>query len=132
MFYRHIYSTKNGKYQIIKDNEYYGDFNTLEEALLERDELERLNWDMELICESDIPSENKYLGMSLPPFTHTPKYIQTEVRGRKKRWIIIKHINGKRKRFGRYNSLEEAVHVRDLLLKYDWDKKKVKELLRKK
>lgn len=127
--YHNIYKIRNGKYQIIKSNQYYGAFDKLEDALFERDALESVAWDIDKLCE--LPNkENKYYSVELPSFEHIPRYIQIEKRKNKVKWIIVKRLGTKRKRFGAYDTLEEAEKARDLYMEYDWDKKKVKKLLR--
>lgn len=127
--YHNIYKIRNGKYQIIKDNQYYGAFDKLEDALFERDALESVAWDIDKLCE--LPhKENKYYSVELPSFEHIPRYIQIEKRKNKVKWIIVKRLGTKRKRFGAYDTLEEAEKARDLYMENDWDKKKVKKLLR--
>lgn len=49
--YHNIYKIRNGKYQIIKGNQYYGAFDKLEDALFERDALESVAWDIDKLCE---------------------------------------------------------------------------------
>lgn len=127
--YHNIYKIRNGKYQIIKGNQYYGAFDKLEDALFERDALESVAWNIDKLCE--LPhKENKYYNVELPSFEHIPRYIQIEKRKNKVKWIIVKRLGTKRKRFGAYDTLEEAEKARDLYMEYDWDKKKVKKLLR--
>lgn len=127
--YHNIYKFHDGRYRIIKNNEHYGVFNNLEDALFERDALESVAWDIDKLCE--LPhKENKYYSVELPSFEHIPQYIQIEKRKNKIKWIIVKTLGAKRRRFGAYDSLEEAEKMRDLYIEYDWDKKKVKKLLR--
>ena len=42
--YRYIRPTRTGKYTIVKDNEYYGTYSSLEDAVEERDLLESVGW----------------------------------------------------------------------------------------
>lgn len=128
--YHNIYKKKNGVYRIIKNNQTYGEFDDLADALHERDLLEGVGWDLDLLCDLKTTHENKYKDMDLPPFEHIPKYIQIDTERSKVRFAIIRLEGSKRKRYGRYNSLEEAEKVRDLLIENDWDKKKVKKILR--
>ena len=127
--YHNIYRIRNGTYQIIKGNQYYGAFDKLEDALFERDALESVAWDIDKLCELP-PKENKYYNVELPSFEHIPRYIQIEKRKNKVKWIIVKTLGTKRRRFGAYDTLEEAEKARDLYMEHDWDKKKVKKLLR--
>lgn len=117
-------------YQIIKHNKDYGTFKKLEDALQERDDLEGVAWDIDLLCDLSTPRPNKYQDMDLPPFDHIPKYIQIEKKKNKCKFVIKKRFGVKLKRFGGYDTLEEAEKVRDLLIEHDWDKKKVRKLLR--
>lgn len=128
--YHNIYKRRNGTYQIIRNNESYGHFNNLADALQERDDLESVAWNIDLLCELSTPRPNKYKNMDLPPFDHIPKYIQIEKRKNKCKFVIMKLFGTKRKRFGSYDTLEEAEKVRDLLIEHDWDKKKVRRILR--
>ena len=128
--YHNIYKMNDGNYRIIKNNTQYGTFTKLEDALQERDDLESVAWDIDLVCDLSHPRPNKYENMDLPPFEHIPQYIQIEVRKNKARFVIKKRFGVKLKRFGRYKTLKEAEHVRDLLIEHDWDKKKVKQILR--
>ena len=65
---KYIYPKNNGKYIIIKyfnkKLESFGVFDTLNEAIRERDLLIKCNWDYELVCEVDERINNKtiYLG----------------------------------------------------------------------
>ena len=128
--YHNIYKRKNGKYRVIKHNQIYGEFDNLVDALQERDDLESVAWDIDLLCDLSHPRPNKYENIDLPPFEHIPKYIQIETQKTKVKFVIIKLFGTKRKRFGRYNTLKEAEKVRDLLMENEWDKKKVRKILR--
>lgn len=154
-FYRYIY--KYGKkYWIIKDNEWYTDCKTLEEALYERDRLILVNWDWDLYLQL-AETVNGYIHISLPPFEHKPSYVVTvkehwEVRGkgRKYRYYgtyqsedeakkvariyngriihyplkyrVQRHIDGKNRSFGYYDTLEEAEDRVIELIKNGWIK----------
>lgn len=96
----------------------------------ERDDLESVAWDIDRLCDLSTPRPNKYKDADLPPFDHIPQYIQIEKRKNKCKFVIKRRFGVKLKRFGAYDSLEEAEKVRDLLLENNWDKKKVRELLR--
>lgn len=127
--YHNIYKKRNGSYIIIKNSQSYGIYNKLTDALQERDNLESVGWDMDLLCELPM-KPNTYENIKLPSFEHNPKYIYIETYKKKVKFAIRKRFNGKRKRFGWYDTLEEAEKVRDLLIENDWDKKKVKRILR--
>lgn len=128
--YHNIYKRNNGTYQIIKNNKTYGHYSNLVDALQERDDLESVGWDVDLLCDLSMPRPNKYEGIELPPFEHIPQYIQIEERRNKTKFVVKRRFGTKLKRFGMYNTLEEAEEVRDLLVENDWDKKKVRRILR--
>ena len=128
--YHNIYKRNNGTYQIIKNNKTYGHYNNLVDALQERDDLESVGWDVDLLCDLSMPRPNKYEGIELPPFEHIPQYISIETINNKSKFVIRYLSGSKRKRYGSYTTLEEAEKVRDLLIENDWDKKKVKKILR--
>lgn len=50
---KHIYLTPYDKYVIIKNNEYYGTYDTFEEAERERDLLQKYNWDITEMVEGE-------------------------------------------------------------------------------
>lgn len=72
-FYKYIYENGNS-YEIIKDNESYGNYRKLTDALYERDRLIKSdwNWDDALQLEE---TENYYEKMKLPKFIHPKTYI---------------------------------------------------------
>lgn len=115
-FYRYIHQHHNG-YQILKDNESYGWYDNLPDALYDRDRLEECNWDLEEFVW--LPEkENKYKHMILPPkeLDNWKQYIYPSGSGFK----IQKQINGKRKYFGTYKTLEEAIKRRNELIENGW------------
>ena len=76
-FYKYI--VKNGSnYKIQKDNESYGTYSKLSDALYERDRLIKAdwNWDDSLQLEE---TENHYERMNLPRFIHEFSYIFKKV-----------------------------------------------------
>ena len=102
-FYRYIFETKGG-YRIIHDNEDYGFYEDLADALYERDRLEQVNWDIDLWCEL-VDTPNFYKSIELPTFSKSSgKYI-THI---PERWRVQKKINGKIKYFGSYATREDA------------------------
>lgn len=112
--YDYIYKEKKG-YTIRKNNENYGYYQDIREALFERDRLIQSDWDWEVFVHlPDVP--NGYANVELPPFNKNKSYI-TYV----EYWKIQKRINGKLKVFGTYNSLEEAEKQRDKLIENNWD-----------
>lgn len=72
-FYKYIREHGEG-YQIIKDNETYGTYSKLSDALYERDRLIKANWDWETCVQLE-ESENFYEKMKLPRFIHEYSYI---------------------------------------------------------
>lgn len=72
-FYKYI--SKNGNsYYITKDNENFGSYTKLSDALYERDRLIQANWDWDALME--LPeTENYYERMNLPKFIHEYSYI---------------------------------------------------------
>lgn len=92
------------RYRIIRritanESEYYGSFITLEEAKNVLDLLIKNNWNLEP-CE--------YMGLM---------YIVQDKKG----WKIQKFINGKLKHIKYFENLNDAIKVRDKLVKFDWD-----------
>lgn len=103
-FYRYISKVGNS-YRIVKDNEDYGTFSTLADALYERDRLIAVDWDLDLAME--LPETiNGYIHIDLPPFNHEPTYIHNET----EHWVV--RGKGARQRYyGTYYSKEEAERV---------------------
>ena len=116
-FYRYIYPHHNG-YQISKDNESYGWYDNLPDALYDRDRLESCDWDIEEFVW--LPEEpNKYESMDLPPreIDNIRKYITPHNNG----FRIQKQIDGKQKYFGTYSTLDEAIRKRNELIRNGWE-----------
>lgn len=103
-FYKNIYLI-NRKYYIYKDNESYGGFNTLPEALYERDKLIKCGWDWENYVEAP-ETLNNYIHMELPPFSHEAKFITHE----KEKWMVYGK-GRKYKYYGQYDSKEKANEI---------------------
>lgn len=107
--YHCIYRNKGG-YSIRKSIKgeiiYFGYYDTLDEAVDQRDWFEVNNWDTRLI-------NTKKLKRTKDP---TMRYI-TKHHGK---YEIIKQINGKQRYFGSYNTLREAKHMRKKLIKNNW------------
>lgn len=101
------YNPKYGKYYIqkqIKYQYYYkGLFNTLEEAINERNRLSQLNWDTSLMKKSKKRIETKH-------------YIKTN-----SGYYVKKSIKNKLYNFGRYDTEEEARERVAFLKKHNWD-----------
>ena len=114
-FYRYIYRQGDG-YCIKKNNEYYGEYDKLEEALFDRDRLIQTNWDVSLWLElPDMP--NPYYHIELPPFNHD----MTGITRVSKPYRVQKRINGKVKYFGAYATYDEAKQRRDELISNNWE-----------
>ena len=123
-FFRYI--TKRGKnFEITKDNESYGMYSDVRDALHDRDLLEMVNWDMdEFLAKEDTP--NRYQNIDIPSFDdyiekkEHSKYITFQKKGDGGYYTIQKTINGEMVRFGYYKTFEEAKRRRDVLIAYDW------------
>lgn len=102
-FYRYIVEDGKG-YAIMKNNEKYGSYRTLEDALYERDRLIAVGWDWDLSME--LPeTPNNYKHIELPPFEHS-SYITVD----SEHWVVRE--KGKEQRYrGRYYTEEEAKTV---------------------
>lgn len=106
-FYRHIYQEVDGNgFTIKKNNEKYGTYNTLADALYERDRLIRVDWDVDKWCE--LPDTiNGYIHIDLPPFEHTnASYIALD----KEHWEVRGKGSGYRY-YGTYYDEDEAKYV---------------------
>lgn len=75
-FYRYIFKYNTG-YRILKNNNDYGSYKDVRDALYDRDLLEQLDWDYEALLNYDVNVDNPYYHMELPPFTHKAKHIAT-------------------------------------------------------
>lgn len=117
-FYKYIRRRENGKYQIRKDGESWGDYANIEDALHDRDILIDSDWDMGEFCaRGDV--ENKYYSMDLPDFDYDDyDYITT----RNGEYIIQKRIGKKVKQFGVFDNIEDAIRRRDELIARKWKK----------
>lgn len=117
-FYKYIYKRHNG-YQILKDNESYGWYEDITDALYDRDRLVEVDWDIQTWCE--LPErENPYKNMRLPPreLDRHRQYVYPTLNGT---FRVLKTINGVKKSFGTYKSLDEALDKRDELIKRGWE-----------
>lgn len=103
-FYRHIVF-ENDRYHVVKDNERYGSYKRVEDALYERDRLMAVDWDWDLSME--LPeTNNNYIHIKLPPFDHLPTNITVD----NECWVV--RDKGKEQRYrGRYYTYEEAKKV---------------------
>jgi hypothetical protein len=76
---------------------HFGSFKTEEEAIREKERLEKLGW---------------------PPRCYKPKNIHFSPE--KGKWIITKKTSGKTKQFGRFKTEEDAIKRRDELVENNW------------
>lgn len=103
-FYRYI-AKSDGKYHIVKDNERWGTYNRLEDALYERDRLMSVDWDWDKSMELAETNNNYYL-IELPPFDHQSTHITFD----SECWVV--RDSGKNQKYrGRYSSEKEAKRV---------------------
>ena len=69
-FYKYIVKSKDGSYTLKKDNEWYGTYKNIEDALHDRDLLIECDWDVtEMNARDETP--NKYYGIDLPHLVNT-------------------------------------------------------------
>ena len=113
-----ISNPKPGQYQVIKSidgkHQQFASFNNLQEAMEYRDYCVKNNWSSDCIQRKS----NKY---------DLPKYVSWNKKS--KRYCINKFDkDGKSIFHCFYKTLNEALHERDLLIKYDWDENKLIEL----
>lgn len=117
-----------GRYMIIKIIEgktnYYGIYNTLDEAVSVKQDLIEHDWNIEYYRKH---YKKKVLGR--PNKKNIPTYIRKTSNNK---YEICKSLNGKLKYFGRYNTISEAVKVRDKLISIDWNYKYYRENIAKK
>ena len=85
-----------------RSKKYYAHAKTLIEALMKRDYGIANNW------------------KSLP-YNHVSKTKEPYIHNSNGRFMILKDINKKQEYFGTFDTLEDAIAERDLLIKYDWD-----------
>jgi len=71
--YKYIRRNKSG-YVIVKDNEDYGSYSRLSDALYERDRLVKADWDWDALMEL-AETDNPYEKIHLPMFIHEYSYI---------------------------------------------------------
>ena len=103
---------------IEKNHIHYGWYTDIRWALYDRDRLIEVDWDLgEWVYLPE--RENKYLHMELPPknLKRWRQYIYPD----NNQFRIIKTINGKKKYFGRYNTIDEAIKRRNELMECDWN-----------
>ena len=113
-YYRNIYRKYNG-YVIQHNNEHFGFYTDLAEALFDRDRFEEVDWDMEMFVH--LPeTDNPYKSIELPAFEHDALYITIIPQ----RYKVQKRINGKVVYFGTYLTLDDARKRRDELIQKQW------------
>lgn len=125
---KHLYRfirKRDNRYVIRKNNKHYGTFHKVENAMLERDLLEDVDWNTEALINLPSVVYNRYLEWDLPPFPVSPrndryglpKYV---TRGGGGRFRVQKLLGGKVYSFGSYRTVEDAVRARDELIKCGW------------
>lgn len=87
-------------------NTYFGSFNTLDEALIQRDNLISANWGFPDEEDLTARKEGKY-----------GRYIAFH----NGCFRVHKLIDGKQRFFGAFATVEEAKELRDMLIENDWD-----------
>ena len=127
--YRYIWKI-NGKYRVVKYQKSYGTFNTLENALLERDLLEDYNWNTEELINIETVTKNRYQEMNLPPFEkqQKPKEIPKYITKRGNLYLRQKSLNGQTVHFASTKDLNNAIELRNFIKKHNWDKKLLKTI----
>lgn len=117
-FYKHIIKNENDTFSIIKDNERYGTYDDITDALHDRDLFVEYDWDMgEVMAQDEKP--NIYKTMELPAWD---RYITKQHNGYKTYYKVQKTINGEQKCFGYFKTYQEAVDKRDEMEKCGWVK----------
>lgn len=71
--YKYIVKNGNG-FKIQKDNEAFGTYSSLTDALYERDRLVKANWDWDDALQLE-ETDNFYEDMTLPKFVHEYSYV---------------------------------------------------------
>lgn len=117
-FYKYIIKRKDGKYGIKYDNEWFGTYDDVRDALHDRDMLVECEWDFTEMNSRD-EKPNRYKDMELPP---SRRYITLVRQGNREYYNIRKTINGKSVFFGQYKTFKEAAERRDELEKIGWVK----------
>jgi len=115
-FYKYIVKQKDGTYALKKDNEWYGTYDDVRDALHDRDMLMECDWDFTEMNSRD-EKPNKYLDMELPP---SRRYITEKRQNGKVYYTIRKSIDGESVYFGHFKSFYEAAKRRDELVKNNW------------
>ncbi|OED30389.1 hypothetical protein [Methanosphaera sp. WGK6] len=95
----------------------FGTFNTLDEARKHRDFCQENNWDD--TCRKTKRNNHVTKDKHLKYITHDKT---------KLKYVVHKMVNGKFTYFGTYNTLEEAMKIRDLLVEHEWDKEYYQQL----
>lgn len=109
--YKYIYAD-HGKFRLSKllngKQTHFGIYDTLGEAVSMRDYYQQHNWDTTLIQYTK--PNNKDPSRKYITFHHG-------------KYEITKLINGKQKYFGGFDTLREAMNVRDKLIANNWQKR---------
>lgn len=125
-FYKYIILNRNNTYSIFYNNERYGTYDDITDALHDRDLLIESDWDIaEVMAQDEKP--NKYKTMELPEWNRKPRiyddrYITKQKSGNKIYFKIQKHVDGVQQAFGYFKTYEEAVEKRDELEANGWVK----------
>ena len=152
MSHKYIRENKNS-YVIVKSSRNYGKFDTIDDAVFIRDELESNNWNLDEIDEIYNLNDNYLVVKVIEDRVHilarcrTPPSSQTIEDLYKKRlrnpnnskyglnitrvfdtFVIKKRIAGDDYIFGYYDKLEDAEFVRNFLMDNDWDVTRFKEI----
>ena len=125
-FYKYIILNNNNTYSIFHNNERYGTYDDIRNALHDRDLLIEYDWDIAEVLAQD-EKQNKYLGVELPEWNRKPRvyddrYITKQHNGNRTYYKVQKTINGEQKCFGYFKTYQEAVDKRDELEAEGWVK----------
>ncbi len=117
-FYRYIYPHHNG-WRILKDNVHYGYYEDIADALIDRDNLERCDWDLGEWVYIE-PTHNPYKHMRLPSYAYGLRRPRQYIYWNGFNFYIKKKINGRIKYYGTFKTLDEAIDKRDELIEKEW------------
>ena len=116
-FYKYIIK-QDDFYRIRHDNEWFGTYNDVRDALHDRDMLMECDWDFTEMNSRD-EKPNRYKDMELPP---SRRYITLVRQGNREYYNIRKTIDGKSVFFGLFKTFKEAAERRDELEANGWVK----------
>lgn len=124
-FYKYIILNHNNTYSIFYNNERYGTYDDITDALHDRDLLIESDWDIADVMAQD-EKPNKYKNMELPEWNKKPqiyddRYITKQKSGNKTYFKVQKTINGEQKCFGYFKTYDEAVKHRDEMERNNWN-----------